>query len=115
MSSAEALKSASSSQLADQQVDDGGPPLLDGCSSTAQLSSDSAPKPCDAAAKPSRVFKMSDEFLMFKFKVSSRKKGGQQGIWFAQQLRHSVCRSQHFGKSTGCGASSPHHGASTLR
>jgi hypothetical protein len=73
MSSAEALNSASTPNQADQQVDDGGPALLDGCSSTAQLSSDSTPKPCcDAAAKPSRVFKMSDEFLMFKFKVGSK-------------------------------------------
>lgn len=69
MSSSEALKDPSSPTLADQQAadvqgQDGGSSSIP-ATSTAQLH-------VEGAAKPSRVFKMSDEFLMFKFKVGCR-------------------------------------------
>lgn len=69
MSSSEALNGPPSPTLADQQAadvqgqQDGGSSSIS--TSTAQL-------PVEGAAKPSRVFKMSDEFLMFKFKVSCK-------------------------------------------
>lgn len=43
----------------------------------------------EGAAKPSRVFKMSDEFLMFKFKVS---------IWLPRRASSSSARAASRGR-----------------